>query len=215
MEELPKTPELIGGSDKTREQVDSYFRDEYAENDLNYAEIPLSPEQQDIVRAVIEAIPEFLKTYGVEADPKAMLDRIHMIDDSKLAEEDVRKLPGSAVHRKRGNRIYLKGSEANTSVRFFYAVCHELLHSISFDSFTINEGRMERAVLERRSGLGVLVEDQNRLDTYFDDINEAVTDRLTELFVQYVDQNPEAGITITKSDGFATAAYYASSTYEK
>jgi len=74
---------------------------------------------------------------------------------------------------------------------------------------------MERAVLERRSGLGVLVEDQNRLDTYFDDINEAVTDRLTELFVQYVDQNPEAGITITKSDGFATAAYYASSTYEK
>jgi len=87
MEELPKTPELIGGSDKTREQVDSYFRDEYAENDLNYAEIPLSPEQQDIVRAVIEAIPEFLKTYGVEADPKAMLDRIHMIDDSKLAKK--------------------------------------------------------------------------------------------------------------------------------
>lgn len=210
MEKYSHTPKNIGGTEKDKAEAVSHVDKAYDSVMFSYAEIPPTSEQLHFINSIARALPLFLNKYDVVAKENDLNERIHIIGIDKLSPQHKEIFGGHvAVYNKEDGRMYVSSEIGNDSLKFIFSIAHEFFHSVSFKSNTIIAENPESLTLhERRSGLGVIKEkDDKELETYFQNLDEAVVDRLAELFVQNLDEGQNSGIQITNGDGFVSPTY--------
>jgi hypothetical protein len=140
-----------------------------------------TPEEIQIIKRILESMPEFVKRYGGKPID-ITLDHIKILDINKCDEETRKKFkespdPGGYVNV--GQFIYIfQDDDLN---RFAIKVAHEVIHFNSFHSLQ-KRSRTENnlSFKLRRSGLTVIGKDNE----FFGEINEALTEELAKRFCE-------------------------------
>ena len=191
-------PRILSDSDENREKVQSYFDD--AERSLKHAEIPMTPRQKMITETVLNGLPKFLKNYGVEASFPAA--RVLLMDSEKLTDEErgQYQLAGFYSNVERIIRIFKEN--ADSDIKLIMMLAHEMMHAASFQSYHVQYETPHTELNERRAGITMTVEDEGgEMSSYFNDLNEGVTERLAERFIASIIENTDSKIKIPTLEG--------------
>ena len=177
---------IVGGSPEEEAAALREFKERFERRESGEGlEREKTPEEMETIRAIAQAMPEFLARYHAQAVPIAP-EQIHFIDVARLpdeARERVRKLDeqGRYWPDAQAVAIFPRGDLVNDA----RAVVHEILHIQSFASYTKKGEDLER----RRAGLSIFSEGGRAV--HFDKFDEAVIEELTRRFVeQYFDTIP-------------------------
>jgi len=178
---------LVGGNQEDKKEVGKMLDSDYEEFEFQKAEIEPTNEQREETEKIIKDLEEFLNSYtnnSISFD----INRIHIVDIELLPNEEKKILKNShGGFNSMTNRILLFKEKIKDIEHFKKILCHELIHSISFNSLTVKSGDFIE-VFQRRLGLEIVVEEKNALENYFKSLNEALTEILTEKFLVFFNQ---------------------------
>jgi hypothetical protein len=176
-----------------------------------------TPEEREIIAGILAKMPEFVKQCG-GTPVNLSEDHIHIIDRGKLDEETQRQLKESRMMGMQDtNQAAIFIFSCDNIVLFASGVTHEVIHFNSFISEDKIKG--EKRLVNRRYGLAIPIR-KNIKNLYFNEINEAVTEKLAMLFGEkYFCEIPSVAREIdhttienytsarNKIDGFIDALY--------
>ncbi|MBU4204601.1 hypothetical protein KKE19_01520 [Patescibacteria group bacterium] len=185
------------GEEPEQERISSFSRITGAsrEEEKNFLEVPgdkfkeqkfqewekeKTPEEKEIVDVILEKLPEFVKQFGGRP-LKLTAEHVHIIDPGKLNEEEKKKnekVKGRFNETKQMAEVFPDVNQ----LKFAQAVIHEVIHFSSFQSLTLKRGTESGGkdlLAIRKSGLAIR---NHANDFFFDEINEAMTDELSQRF---------------------------------
>lgn len=179
-----------GGSEKQREIAKARLEKIFAAipDKESIHEREKTPEEIEIIEAVIAKMNMFLSVYG--AQPLAIKPRhIHILDERKLDEKELELLKkrhpkSKGFYRPATQDVWLLTPANKSPLTFAGVVAHELVHFIGFNSMIIDSSGRVR---DHRIGLAVENTKNNRGPeetglSLFNETNEATTEGLVKRF---------------------------------
>ncbi|OHA87010.1 MAG: hypothetical protein A3A96_03685 [Candidatus Zambryskibacteria bacterium RIFCSPLOWO2_01_FULL_39_39] len=153
-------------------------------------------EEKEIIGAIIEKLNVFLSQYG--AKPLDIREtHVHILDKSKMSDDLIRHLEGgdvntSAFYEQDKQIVVVLGWTIKSPLQFAQVISHELIHFLAFNAVQIDE-KYNDGFVSHRTGLAVRqknVATPSTRSTYFNDIDEAVTEELTKRFYPQLQDIP-------------------------
>lgn len=171
---------IVGASTEEEKAILEHYKEIFAEQRfIEETERKKTPEELELIKAINEKIPEFVKEYGGEP-LKIKPENIHLIDEKKLTEEQKRQVEkaGGASFIPEDQLIGILPSSQEPRLNLANHLVHEILHFNSFISFT----KKEKEPTIQRVGLRILASDGTKF--YLHDLDEALVAELTKRFSQ-------------------------------
>lgn len=155
-------------------------------------EVPKTPEQKEVIAFLIKEIPLFVKKYG--AEPLALKE-----DHVVLLRQNILKRLLAALRRnpKTGRFVTASYSVEKQRVKYVYnsdesllyfaqSLAHEFLHFQSFQSFRKTVDEEGKVLIQRRTGLRIVAEEEGGRKALFNDLDEAVIEELARRFSEEI-----------------------------
>ncbi len=203
-------PHIFGGQPEHQNLLSEKLASEKFDFPLQYAEIPTPLRVTKIIKTLFDNFTSFTNEYGIQRPELLPLDRIHVIQREKMQPKDSTQYPSVACYDSVTNRIYLFNDYDFDSPEFTLAIAHEMIHTLQYISYSINNRQGDDASM-RRFGIGIGTHDNELKEFvyYFHDINEAITDRLMERFLQHMGKHGVFNheVQVGASDRFVSPAY--------
>ena len=171
---------VLGMPLQEEQEMLAYVQEIFQQQEKLPYEREKTPEELEIIRGIIEKLPDFLAQFGLRA-MSITPDHIHVADEATLTLETRKrnKIPndsgGFYMDDKLGTVVF---SNQNPLV-FAGDVVHEILHLLAFNSLVPSEPHGE-FVRPRRIGFQII--DRGGKIRYFHEVNEAITEELARIF---------------------------------
>lgn len=223
MEKLPSQKKesgvsrVVGFESGHESELLDYFKNRFESNFPDQGiEKEKTPEEENMIVRMNDAMQEFLNRYAVEAI-EIPSNNIHILDQAKISPEellDIQKRFGTEngfySARKQGVAI-LKEYKEGKKLSFLQTLAHEMLHLEGFYSyqksspeaadFSLRKGLAHVNVNIRRSGFSIGTRNGERL--LFNNLDEAVITELAIRFERvYFDQWPELEAELRARDEY-------------
>lgn len=149
-------------------------------DNLKGKERPKSPEELEIIDLANKATNELRQKYGLE-DFDIPARNIHVVKDKDWPDDE----KGNAFYTPMSQAVIAR--EAPSKIAFLKKIYHEMLHFKSYNALQMITD--EKSELDTyRTGLTVTTRDGSQ--TYFTNLNEAVTEEMTKRFTSQLFGNP-------------------------
>jgi nitrogen regulatory protein PII-like uncharacterized protein len=179
---------VSGGKQEQKERVLESFKEMFLQKGLRREEREKTPEEREIIEAVIEKLLVFLNEYDVR--PLSLgVHHIHMIDKEKLSEkelEEVEKMfpTNTGFYLVEPQGVVMLTWKLLSPLEFAGIIAHELIHFLSHNAVIIATDTEEGFVVHR---IGLAVQNSREGFPekglgYFNDLNEAVAEELNKRF---------------------------------
>lgn len=175
--------QIRGGDEEWRKTTENKFANEFTSRwRMKKMERKKTPEEQKIIRPVIQMVGEYLQQYG--ARPlKITGHNIHVLDGSKMSAERRREIEGANImsggYIQLFQLVVIPDWKFDSPLAFARTLTHELVHFYSFNG----AAKIEGETIPRTHRVGL---DTSNLKTeyrrYFEALNEAVTEELVRRF---------------------------------
>jgi len=175
---------IVGLSEEGEREMHKNFEEIFENKKFDEAERVKTPEEEEMIKDILEKMPEFIKKYGGKPIDSITPNHIHFLDKNKMAgqeSDDVNLSGASGAYNPVAQFLYI--IDGGNTIRNANTVCHELFHLNSFQSVWFRDYAGEEAFQIRR--IGFEVHSKNDGDTvYFHELNEAITEELAIRFDQ-------------------------------
>ncbi len=192
-ERLSSINKVAGGTEEQQKIVHETYEQEFlTEKFIEKGEREKTPEEKEIIAALVMELNDFLGKYG--AKPLNLEEtHIHILDKSKMSQEELENFektyPDSfGFYQAEEQGVVISGWDVLNHLELANMIVHELIHFLSYGSAIIDKATLEESknlkinIHIHRTGLSVQkIMGENRV-SYFNDINEAVTEELTKRF---------------------------------
>jgi hypothetical protein len=174
-------------------------RDQETAVDVKGLEREKTPEEKEVILAILRKLPEFVRKYG--GKPVNITEgHIHVLDPNKLgegAQKDREERGISAAHY--SSQQFISIFDNKNILELAFRVVHEAIHFDSFQSQEKKPGK-KYGTQRRRSGFAVDSYVTGEMETYFHGINEALTEELTKRFAdKYFNDIPALKLELEKT----------------
>lgn len=164
--------------------------------------------EHEVIAGILDAIPEFVRSYGGRPVEKLSEATLHFVDEARIPEDQTKSMLGDAAGFYDVRRQRLVVLPDNTSLlTTAQRIVHEVLHMESFLSFTAKpepsaDGEEDKILLHARR-LGLSVFDDANAKRFFRDIDEAVIEDLAARFdAHYLTRMPALASEIERRERF-------------
>ena len=188
-ERLSSVNKVEGGTEEEQKKVSDNLDEEFLTEKLyKNEEREKTPEEKEIINAVITELNDFLSKY--DAKPLNLKDtHIHILDKSKMSEKSIDYFEkycqtSSGYYQQENQDVIVLGWKIISPLELARVISHELIHFLSFNSVVIDKKNKDGFTLHR---VGLAVQPQHEEiqpsgPKYFNEINEAVTEELVKRF---------------------------------
>lgn len=181
---------VVGASPEQAEKMLAYY------NNIEFAETEKTKEELQIIDTVLQKMPDFIRRYGgvpVNVD----VNRIHFINEGVDADTFRQAMGQDAetegFYSKKYQLVVVFKSKGD--LHNAHSFVHELLHFNAFQSLATKNGG---GLKHRRNGFSII---NAGGDSLFEDIDEAVIERLTVAFdKEYFSQIPALAESFTERE---------------
>jgi hypothetical protein len=189
LERTSSIHKVTGGTQEQREKIQRDFEDKFSKQNWYVgSERDKTPEEKELIEIIINKLKEFLTEYGVLLlDLKE--DHVHMIDKSKMSLETLEYVEKhfkdsnkvAYFHKKPQQEVIILDWQIKSPLELANTLVHEFIHFLSFNSVKVKDENTDDFI-EHRTGLTV-ESSKGEKAVYFKEINEAITEELTERFM--------------------------------
>jgi len=131
-----------------------------------------TPEEAANIKAVLESLEDFLKKMGDDDPLEIRPEQIHILDKDKAKAANLPLINFFDVARE-----FIGIYDSGNDLANMQGVAHEAMHLHSFKSLEIEK---DKSISTRRLGISTKIKDGQVV--YFNQINEAVTEKLVQIF---------------------------------
>jgi len=178
---LPHVDNYIGDDyGESKEGLEDFLRSYYLESGAEFIEgleIEKTPRDIEILTFLEQAIDDYLRRYGREPLSGIVMEKIHL-----MRPGGVKEFTNGQIER--GGYVSSSGTmlvdREESDVEFGLIALHELTHLKGFN--TLQSSMEGDHIVVRRGGFSIGSRDGSTL--YFEDLNEAITELLTQRIFQ-------------------------------